>query len=323
MKDIPVLQTPVALAADQNRRGPSDERPAVARRLSRVKERIIESILLLAAFSSVAITLGIVGILVYESSSFFAHVSIKDFLTDTLWTPLFASPRFGILPLVTGTLVTTAVALAVALPIGTIVAIYLSEFAPTSVREVIKPALELLSAVPTVVYGYFALQFMSPLLQKLFPTLPTFNMLSAGIVMGIMIIPYVSSLSEDAMRAVPMSLREGAYALGANRIITALKVVYPAALSGIVASYILAISRAIGETMIVAIAAGMQPNLTFDPREPAATITAFIVQVSLGDLPHGSIGYQSIFAAGITLFIMTLIFNILGYLLRKRFREVY
>lgn len=323
MKDIPALQSPVALAADQSRPGPSDERPAVARRLSRVKERIIETILLLAAFSSVAITLGIVGILVYESSTFFAHVSIREFFTDTLWTPLFASPRFGILPLVMGTLITTAVALAVALPIGTIVAIYLSEFAPATVREVIKPALELLSAVPTVVYGYFALQFMSPLLQKLFPTLPTFNMLSAGIVMGIMIIPYVSSLSEDAMRAVPMSLREGAYALGANHIITALKVVYPAALSGIVASYILAISRAIGETMIVAIAAGMQPNLTFDPREPAATITAFIVQVSLGDLPHGSIGYQSIFAAGITLFIMTLIFNILGYLLRKRFREVY
>lgn len=323
MKDIPALQSPVALAADQNARGPSDETPAAARRLSRVKERIIESLLLLAAFSSVAITLGIVGILVYESSSFFAHVSFREFLTDTLWTPLFASPRFGIMPLVMGTLVTTAVALAVALPIGTIVAIYLSEFAPTTVREVIKPTLELLSAVPTVVYGYFALQFMSPLLQKLFPSLPTFNMLSAGIVMGIMIIPYVSSLSEDAMRAVPMSLREGAYALGANRIITALKVVYPAALSGVVASYILAISRAIGETMIVAIAAGMQPNLTFDPREPAATITAFIVQVSLGDLPHGSIGYQSIFAAGITLFVMTLIFNILGYVLRKRFREVY
>jgi phosphate transport system permease protein len=323
MKDIPALQSPVALAADQSQRGPSDETPAAARRLSRVKERVIETLLLLAAFSSVAITLGIVGILVYESSSFFAHVSMKEFLTDTMWTPLFASPRFGILPLVMGTLVTTAVALAVALPIGTIVAIYLSEFAPATIREIIKPTLELLSAVPTVVYGYFALQFMSPLLQKLFPSLPTFNMLSAGMVMGIMIIPYVSSLSEDAMRAVPMSLREGAYALGANRIITALKVVYPAALSGIVASYILAISRAIGETMIVAIAAGMQPNLTFDPREPAATITAFIVQVSLGDLPHGSIGYQSIFAAGITLFIMTLIFNILGYVLRKRFREVY
>jgi phosphate transport system permease protein len=185
-----------------------------------VKERVIESALLLAALSSVAITLGIVGTLIYESASFFAHVPFRDFLTDTLWTPLFASPHFGILPLVGGTLVTTAVALAVALPIGTIVAVYLSEFAPATVREIIKPALELLSAVPTVVYGYFALQFMSPLLQKVIPGLPTFNMLSAGVVMGIMIIPYVSSLSEDAMRAVPMALREGAYAMGANRIIT-------------------------------------------------------------------------------------------------------
>ncbi|HKO42885.1 MAG TPA: phosphate ABC transporter permease subunit PstC [Pyrinomonadaceae bacterium] len=324
MHEIPSLRHPVAAAADQSDdRQPPEAAPSRQRRLSRIKERFIEALLFLAALSSVAITLGIVFILGYESSTFFAHVSIKEFLTAPLWTPLFASPRFGIMPLVLGTLVTTAVALAVALPIGTIVAIYLSEFAPPTLREIVKPALELLSAVPTVVYGYFALQFMSPVLQKLFPGLPTFNMLSAGVVMGIMIIPYVSSLSEDAMRAVPMSLREGAYAMGANRIITAIKVVYPAALSGIVASYILAISRAIGETMIVAIAAGMQPNLTLDPREPAATITAFIVQVSLGDLPHGSIGYQSIFAAGITLFVMTLFFNILGYILRKRFREVY
>ena len=324
MKDIPAVEFPVATAGEQAAsQRPSDRSPSARRRLSHVKERFIEAMLLLAAFSSVAITLGIVGILVYESSTFFAHVSLREFLTDPLWTPLFSPPRFGILPLITGTLVTTAVALAVALPIGTVVAIYLSEFAPQTIREIIKPALELLSAVPTVVYGYFALQFMSPLLQKLLPGLPTFNMLSAGMVMGIMIIPYVSSLSEDAMRAVPMSLREGAYALGANRIITSVKVVYPAALSGVIASYILAISRAIGETMIVAIAAGMQPNLTLDPREPAATITAFIVQVSLGDLPHGSIGYQSIFAAGVTLFLMTLLFNILGYILRKRFREVY
>lgn len=296
---------------------------SAARRLQHWKERLIESLLFLAAFSSVAITLGIVITLVYESSSFFRHVSIVDFLTDTLWTPVFADPHFGILPLVTGTLVTTAVALAVALPIGTVVSIYLSEFAPPFLREIIKPVLELLSAVPTVVYGYFALQFVAPLLQKVIPTLPTFNMLSAGIVMGIMIIPYVSSLSEDALRAVPMALREGSYAMGANKIITALKVVYPAALSGIISSYILAISRAIGETMVVAIAAGMQPNLTLDPTQPAATITAFIVQVSLGDLPHGSIGYQSIFAAGLTLFIMTFFFNIVGYVLRKRFREVY
>lgn len=292
-------------------------------RLTRLKEKVIEFILFLAAIFSIAITLGVFGILVYESSAFFSHVSLIEFLTDTLWTPLFNPPRFGILPLVTGTLVTTTVALVVALPIGSVVAIYLSEFAPRAVREVLKPILELLSAVPTVVYGYFALLFVAPLLQKVIPELPTFNMLSAGIVMGIMIIPYVSSLSEDAMRAVPMALRESAYALGANRIVTALKVVYPAAFSGIVASYILAISRALGETMIVAIAAGMQPNLTLDPREPAATITAFIVQVSLGDLPHGSIGYQSIFAAGLTLFLMTLVFNVIGFYLKKRYREAY
>lgn len=292
-------------------------------RLIGIKERIIEFLLFLAAFSSVAVTTGIVGVLVYESSTFFAHVPLSDFFTDTMWTPLFANPRFGILPLVTGTVVTTGVALLVAIPIGSIVAIYLSEFAPPVVRETLKPILELLSAVPTVVYGYFALLFVGPILQSIFPDLPTFNMLNAGIVMGIMIIPYVSSLSEDALRAVPMSLRESSYSLGANKIITALKVVYPAALSGIIASYILAISRALGETMIVAIAAGMQPNLTFDPREPAATITAFIVQVSLGDLPHGSIGYQSIFAAGLVLFAITLVFNILGVYFRRRYREVY
>jgi phosphate transport system permease protein len=287
------------------------------------KERIIESGLLFAALSSVAITLGIVGILLYESASFFAHVSMKDFLTDTYWTPLFAIPRYGILPLVAGTLVTTGVALAVAIPVGTVVAVYLSEFAPSALREILKPVLELLSAVPTVVYGYFALLFVTPLLQKIYPGLPTFSMLSAGLVMGVMIIPYVSSLSEDAMRAVPMSLREGAYAMGANKTLTALKVVFPAALSGIAASYVLAVSRAIGETMIVAVAAGMQPNLTFNPAEPAETITAYIVQVSLGDLPHGSVGYQSIFAAGLVLFLMTLAFNILGYVLRRRFREAY
>jgi phosphate transport system permease protein len=322
MKDLERISSPASLAAGEHTR--LDARPlSSGNRWVYLKERFIESLMMFAAFSSVLTTLGIVGILVYESSTFFAHVSVWEFLTDTLWTPLFAVPRFGILPLVAGTLVTTAVALLVALPVGTVVAIYLSEFAPPRVREVIKPALELLSAVPTVVYGYFALQFMSPLLQKLVPGLPTFNMLSAGIVMGIMIIPYVSSLSEDAMRAVPMALREGAYALGANKIITAARVVYPAALSGIVASYILAVSRAIGETMIVAIAAGMQPNLTIDPREPAETITAYIVQVSLGDLPHGSVGYQSIFAAGLVLFLMTLFFNIGGYVLRKRFREAY
>jgi phosphate transport system permease protein len=276
-----------------------------------------------AALSSVAITVGIVAVLVLESAQFFGHVGIGTFLTDTVWTPLFADPRFGILPLVCGTMVTTVVALAVAIPLGTIVAIWLSEFAPPRQRELLKPLLELLSAVPTVVYGYFALLFVTPILQWFLPDLPTFNMLGAGLVMGIMIVPYVSSLSEDAMRSVPTMLREGAYAMGSNKLLTALKVVYPAALSGIGASYVLAISRAVGETMIVAIAAGMQPNLTWNPTEPAATITAFIVQVSLGDLPHGSIGYQSIFAAGVVLFTLTLGFNIAGYRLRKRFREIY
>ncbi|HEX6813883.1 MAG TPA: phosphate ABC transporter permease subunit PstC [Planctomycetota bacterium] len=286
-------------------------------------DRAAAVLLWIAAMSSVLITVGIVAVLVLESIPFFSHVGLGTFLTDTQWQPLFADARFGILPLVCGTLVTTVTALAVAMPVGTVVAIYLSEFAPHRLREILKPVLELLSAVPTVVYGYFALLTVTPVLQKVFPDLPTFNMLGAGIVMGIMIVPYVSSLSEDAMRGVPRLLREGAYAMGANKILTALKVVYPAALSGIGSSYVLGISRAVGETMIVAIAAGMQPNLTCNPAEPAATITAFIVQVSQGDLPHGSIGYQSIFAAGVVLFAMTLVFNIAGYRLRKRFREAY
>jgi len=266
---------------------------------------------------------GIVFVLVVESAGFFREVSLRECVTDRMWAPLFAEPRFGIRPLVGGTLVTTGIALAVALPLGTISAIYLSEFAPFRFREVVKPMLELLSAVPTVVYGYFALLFVAPLLQRFIPGLPLFSMLSAGIVMGIMIIPYVSSLSEDAMRAVPMLLREGSYALGASKLTTAVRVVMPAAMSGIGAAYILAISRAVGETMIVAIAAGMQPNLTLDPTEPAATLTAYIVQVSLGDLPHGSVGYRSIFAAGITLFVTTFAFNIVGHVLRRRFRESY
>jgi phosphate transport system permease protein len=255
--------------------------------------------------------------------SFFQQVSIIDFLTDTQWTPLFDDAHYGIMVLLSGTLVSSAVALAVAVPLGTIIAIYLSEFAPFSVREAAKPLLELLSGVPTVVYGYFALLFVTPLLQMLFPGLPGFNLLSAGLVMGIMIIPYVSSVSEDAMRAVPMSMREGSYAMGATRYQTAIRVVTPAALSGITAAYILGISRAVGETMILAVAAGMQPNLTWNPTEPAATITSFIVQVALGDLPHGSIGYQTIFAAGLTLMLMTLLFNILGHFMTRRFRQVY
>jgi phosphate transport system permease protein len=282
-----------------------------------------EPLLFLAGASSIAITIGIVGVLVYESLAFFKHVSLWEFLTDTQWTPLFADAHYGILPLVSGTLVTTAVALLVAIPAGTVIAVYLSEYAPPRLREILKPVLELLSAVPTVVYGYFALLFVTPALQMIVPDLPAFNMLGPGIVMGIMIIPYVSSLSEDAMRSVPLAMREGSYAVGATRLQTAWKVVFPAALSGITSAYILGISRALGETMIVAVAAGLQPNLTIDPREQAATITAYIVQVSLGDLPHGSIGYQAIFAAGLTLLLITLLFNIGGHVLRKRYREVY
>ena len=286
-------------------------------------ERIIEFILMLAALSAVFTTLSIIAILLYESLSFFKHVSIIDFLTDTQWTPLFEDAHYGILPLVSGTLTTSAIALVVAVPIGTIGAIYLSEFASHKVRETVKPILELLVGVPTVVFGYFALLFVTPLLQKFIPGLPGFNMLGPGIVIGIMIIPYISSVAEDAMRAVPMSMREGSYAMGATRFQTAVRVVTPAAISGIIAAYILGISHAVGETMVVAIAAGQQPNFTFDPMEGAATITAYIVQVAMGDLPHGSIGYQSIFAAGLVLMLMTLAFNILGHISRKKFREVY
>jgi phosphate transport system permease protein len=292
-------------------------------RLRKLRDRAVETGLVLAALVAVFTTLAIVIVLVRESLPFFEHVSLVDFLTDTMWTPLFAEARYGILPLVAGTLVTTLVALAVAIPAGTIIAIYLSEFAPFKLRETVKPALELLGAVPTVVYGYFALMIVTPFLQKLIPGLPGFNMLSAGLVIGVMIIPYVASVSEDAMRAVPNYMREGSYAMGATRFQTATRVVVPGALSGIAAAYILGISRAVGETMVVAVAAGLQPNLTWDPTEPAATITAFIVQVSLGDLPHDSIGYQSIFAAGLVLLLITLVFNIAGFTLTRRFREAY
>lgn len=288
----------------------------------KASEFFIESLLFLAALVSIFLTVAIAGILIKESLPFFSHVSIKEFLTGTEWTPMFDDAKFGILPLVSGTLLTSVIALAVAIPLGTIAAIYLSEFVTPKTREIFKPCLELLSAVPTVVYGYFALLFVTPILRTFFPDIG-FNVLSAGLVIGVMIIPYVSSLSEDAMRAVPNYLREGSYAMGATRIETAFKVVFPAALSGITSAYILGISRAIGETMVVAIAAGMQPNLTFNPLEPSETITAFIVQVSMGDLPHGSIGYQSIYVAGLTLLVITLIFNIIGFILRRMFREVY
>jgi len=287
------------------------------------RDRAIELILLACALVAVFTTLAIVLILVVESSYFFEHVTIREFLTDRMWTPLFDDAHYGIMPLVSGTLTVTFVALLVAIPLGTIIAIYLSEFATQRMRESVKPVLELLGAVPTVVYGYFALLMVTPFLQKFMPDLPGFNMLSAGLVIGLMIVPYVASVSEDAMRAVPRYMREGSYAMGATRLQTALRVVVPGALSGIAAAYILGISRAIGETMVVAIAAGMQPTLTFNPTEPAATITAYIVQVSLGDLPHDSIGYQSIFAAGLVLMLMTLVFNVIGFFLTRKFREAY
>ena len=292
-------------------------------RYRKARDRVVEALLLACGMVAVFITVAIVAILVSESAVFFEHVTLKEFLTDPLWTPLFADAHYGIMPLVAGTLTTTFVALAVAIPFGTTIAIYLSEFAPHKVRESLKPVLELLGAVPTVVYGYFALLVVTPVLQKLLPELPGFNMLGAGIVMGLMIVPFVASVSEDAMRSVPVYMREGSYAMGATRLQTALRVVVPGAFSGIAAAYILGISRAVGETMVVSIAAGMQPNLTFDPTQPAATITAYIVPVSLGDLPHGSIGYQTIFAAGLVLMIITLLFNVAGFFLTRKFREAY
>jgi phosphate transport system permease protein len=289
----------------------------------RIFERFMEGALLLSALSAVFITVAIVFVLVNESLAFFRHVSIIEFLTDTQWTIMFEEKHYGIAPLLAGTLVTSAIGLIVAVPLGTVIAIYLSEFAPHRVREFVKPLLELLIGVPTVVFGYFALLSVTPMLQKVLPDLPGFNMLGPGIVIGIMITPYISSLAEDAMRAVPMTLREGAYAMGATRFRNALTVVVPAALSGIIAAYVLGVSRAVGETMVVAVAAGQQPNFTLNPMEPAATITTFIVQVALGDLPHGSIEYQSIFAAGLVLLLMTLALNVIGHLLRRRYREVY
>ncbi|MBI5682334.1 MAG: phosphate ABC transporter permease subunit PstC [Deltaproteobacteria bacterium] len=288
-----------------------------------IKERLIEGALFLSAFFSIFITLGIIGVLIFETFEFFKEVSILDFLTDTQWTPLFAEKHFGILPLFTGTFLTTSIAMVVSLPIGLISAIYLSEYSSSKLRTFVKPVLEILAAVPTVVYGYFALLFVTPLLQMFMLELSGFNSISAGIVMGIMIIPIISSLSEDAMHAVPMSLREGALALGATRFQVALKVVVPAALSGIAASFILGISRAVGETMIVAIAAGQQPRLTLNPLVPIETVTAYIVQVSLGDTPTGTLEYRTIFAAGMSLFVVTFFLNVVSYWLKKRFREEY
>ena len=288
-----------------------------------VHEWLIEQALLLCATLSVFTTGGIIAVLAVETLGFLSEVSIVEFLTGTEWTPLFASARFGVLPLVAGTALVSTIAMVVALPMGLLSAIYLSEYAPPGLRRVVKPVLEVLAGVPTVVYGYFALMFVTPLLQQFIPGLAGFNALSPGIVMGIMILPLVSSLSEDAMRAVPSGLREGAYALGATRMQTSLTVVVPAAFSGITAASILAVSRAIGETMIVAIAAGQQPRLTANPLVPIETMTAYIVQVSLGDTPQGTLAYRTIFAVGMLLFLMTFTLNLASTWLRDRFREEY
>jgi phosphate transport system permease protein len=291
------------------------------KRASGFGERIIETLLAACGAVSIFVTVGIVLVLVFEASAFFSEVSPADFFGDTQWTPLFRdNQHFGIWPLVMGTLVTAAIAMAVALPFGLLAAIYLSEYAMPRTRSMLKPALELLAGVPTIVYGYFALTVVTPALQQFVPGLAGGNMLSPGIVMGIMIIPMVSSLAEDAIYAVPNSLREGALALGAGKLPTILRVIVPSAWSGIAAAMTLAVSRAIGETMIVAIAAGNQATFTTDPREPGETMTAYIVNISKGDTPNGTLEYRTIFAVGLMLFAMTLVMNLVSYRLSRRLR---
>ena len=289
----------------------------------RIKEKIIEKVLAACALVTILTTIGIILILAVEAFTFFQDVSIKEFLTSTQWTPLFTQKSYGILPLLSGTILTTVIAISVALPVGLTVAVYLNEYAQQRVRRVLKPLLEVLAVVPTVVYGFFALMIVTPFLKIFIPNLSGFNALSPGIVMGIMIIPFVSSLSEDALSSVPNSLRQAAFGMGSTKFQTAFRVMVPAASSGIIVSAILALSRAVGETMIVAIAAGMQPRFTFDPTVPIQTITAYIVQISMGDVPNGTIAYKTIFAAGITLFIFTFILKNISYWIKSRYQEKY
>ncbi|MGC8950659.1 MAG: phosphate ABC transporter permease subunit PstC [Chloroflexus aggregans] len=286
-------------------------------------ERLIQVALLGAATVSILTTAGIVFSLVFETIAFFSEVSIVEFLTETEWTPLFSIKKYGIWPLLSATILTSAIAMLVAVPLGLIAAIFLSEFASDRIRRTVKPLLEILAGIPTVVYGYFALTVVTPFLKNFIPTLSIFNSLSAGLVMGVMLIPFVASLSEDALSAVPNSLREAAYGLGSTRFEVATLVVAPAAISGIVASIVLAFSRAVGETMIVAIAAGQNPRLTFDPTVPVMTMTSYIVQVSLGDTPYGSLSYYTLYAVGFTLFLFTFVLNIFSFWMVRKFREVY
>jgi len=287
------------------------------------KEKIIEFFLALSGAITVLTTIGILWVLLYETVLFFKEVSFVEFFTDTQWTPLFSDKHFGILPLICGTILTTFIAIMVALPIGLSIAVYLNEYAHPKIRQTIKPVLEILAAIPTVVYGFFALTVVTPFLQSFIPGLAGFNALSPGIVMGIMIIPLISSLSEDALYAVPKSLREASYGLGATQFQTAFGVLIPAASSGIIVSIILAISRALGETMIVAVAAGLEPRLTLDPTVPIATITTYIVQVSMGDVPQGSLEFKTIFSAGMMLFLFTFVLNTISARVKKKFYHKY
>jgi phosphate transport system permease protein len=296
---------------------------AIGKRKTRIKEWIIEKSLFISALISIFTTIAILGVLLVEAVDFFQQVSIIEFFTGTQWTPLFQPQNFGILPLVWGTILVTIIALAVSVPFGLGSAIFLSEYAPEKLRRTVKPILEILAGIPTVVYGYFALTFVTPLLQNFFPEMIVFNALSAGLVMGIMIIPMVSSLSEDAMLAVPQSFRQGAYALGARKFEVVLRVVVPSALSGIISSFILAISRAIGETMIVSVAAGSTPNLTLNPLESIQTMTGYITQISLGDVSYGSLEYTTIFSVGLTLFLMVLVVNLIGHIVATKYWKRY
>lgn len=300
----------------------TNDSPLLRRRF-RLESYLVKPVLFLCALVSVLTTFGIVFVLIGESALFFREVPIARFLTEREWTPLFSEKKFGIAPLLCGTLLTSLIALTVATPLGLIIATYLAEYAHPRVRGAVKPILEFLAGIPTIIYGYFALLFVTPLLQRWLPTLEPFNALSAGLVMGFMILPMVASLSEDAIYAVPTSLRDAAYGLGYTRLQTMWRVLFPAALSGISAAIILSLSRAVGETMIVAIAAGLQPNLTFDPRVGVETLTAYIVQVSMGDTPHGTLEYHTIYVVGGTLFATTLLLNGCALALRDRFRSVY
>ncbi len=310
----------MAVTEQSGRFGAGEWRESRARN---IREQVIKAVLAACAYASVLTTFGIVFVLIFETINFFTEVSIVEFLTSTTWSAAFANPEFGIMVLAGGTLLTTAIAIAVALPVGLLAAICLSEYASTSLRRWLKPALEILAGVPTIVYGFFALTFVTPILQSIIPGVQVFNALSAGLVMGVMIIPTIASVSEDAIYAVPRGLREGAYALGATKREVATKIVVPAALSGIVAATILGISRAIGETMIVAVAAGNLAQLTANPLESVQTMTAYIVQVASGDTATGTLTYRTIFAVGASLFVMTLILNIISYLFVRRFRETY